>query len=285
MLNLCGMGAEELPVVSAQRRNTPAKARPNRPTLSYVTERIRFAEDEVGGRTKTTFTLIIPMFREADRITRSIMALHEAGLDGYELLLVDDGSNDETVNVATALLAELGLRDSSVLALHSNLGKGGAVRAGVLNATTPYVGFVDADLSLDPLEIRRALNRLHLTRGDIVVGERVVDPAMQPRLRRFASLAFRRLTDVVAPTGVRDPQCALKVFRRDVAMSLFEALETDGYSFDVEVLLRARAAGYSIDEMAVRWTHQPGSKVRPMRDSLRMMVEVRRIGRTIRPLR
>ena len=285
MLNLSGMGAEELPVVSAQRRNTPAKARPNRPTLSYVTERIRFAEDEVGGRTKTTFTLIIPMFREADRITRSIMALHEAGLDGYELLLVDDGSNDETVNVATACLAELGLRHSSVLALHSNLGKGGAVRAGVLNATTPYVGFVDADLSLDPLEIRRALNRLHLTRGDIVVGERVVDPATQPRLRRFASLVFRRLTEFVAPTGVRDPQCALKVFRRDIAVSLFEALDTDGYSFDVEVLLRARAAGYSIDEMAVRWTHQPGSKVRPVRDSLRMMVEVRRIGRTVRPLR
>lgn len=272
-------------MVSPQRRNTPSKALPSRPTPSYVTERIRLAEDEVGGRTKTTFTLIIPMFREADRIAQSLIALHEAGLDGYELLLVDDGSNDETVNVATACLAELGLRDSSVLALHSNRGKGGAVRAGILNAKTPYVGFVDADLSLDPLEIRRALNRLHLTRGDIVVGERVVDPATQPRLRRFASLVFRRLTESVAPTGVRDPQCALKIFRRDVAVALFEALDTDGYSFDVEVLLRARAAGYSIDEMAVRWTHQPGSKVRPVRDSLRMMVEVRRIGRTVRPLR
>ena len=279
------MGAEELPVVSPQRRNTPTKARPSRPTPSYVTERIRLAEDEVGGRSKSTFTLVIPMFREADRIAESLSALAEAGLDGYELVLVDDGSNDETVNVATACLAELGLRGSSVLALHSNRGKGGAVRAGILHAKTPYVGFVDADLSLDPLEIRRALNRLHLTRGDIVVGERVVDPATQPRLRRIASVAFRRLTESVAPTGVRDPQCALKVFRRDVAIALFEALDTNGYAFDVEVLLRARAAGYSIDEMAVRWTHQPGSKVRPVRDSLRMMVEVRRIGRTVRPLR
>ena len=272
-------------MVSPQRRNTPTKARPSRPTPSYVTERIRLAEDEVGGRSKSTFTLVIPMFREADRIAESLTALAEAGLDGYELVLVDDGSNDETVNVATACLAELGLRESSVLALHSNRGKGGAVRAGILYAKTPYVGFVDADLSLDPLEIRRALNRLHLTRGDIVVGERVVDPATQPRLRRIASVVFRRLTESVAPTGVRDPQCALKIFRRDVAIALFEALDTKGYAFDVEVLLRARAAGYSIDEMAVRWTHQPGSKVRPVRDSLRMMVEVRRIGRTVRPLR
>ncbi len=250
-----------------------------------MAERIRLAEHEVGGPVKTTFTLVVPMFREADRIARSLVALNEAGLDGIALVLVDDGSSDNTVAVATACIAELGLRDASVLALPANLGKGGAVRAGILEATTPYVGFVDADLSLDPLEIRRALNRLHLTRGDIVVGERVIDPETQPRLRRLASLAFRRLTDTLAPTGVRDPQCALKVFRRDVAFALFDALDTDGYSFDVEVLLRARSAGYTIDEMAVRWTHQPGSKVHPVRDSLRMMGEVRRIGRNLRPSR
>ena len=281
-LNPVQPSAEELPVVSPQRRNASAKARPNRPTPSFVAERIRLAEHEVGGPVKATFTLIVPMFREADRIARSLIALHEAGLDGIELVLVDDGSDDETVNVANACIAELGLRDASVVELPANLGKGGAVRAGILEAKTPYVGFVDADLSLDPFEIRRALNRLHLTRGDIVVGERVVDPETQPRLRRMASIMFRRLTDVLAPTGVRDPQCALKLFRRDVALALFEALDTDGYSFDVEVLLRARAAGYAIDEMAIRWTHQPGSKVRPVRDSLRMILEVRRIGRNQR---
>ena len=272
-------------MVSPQRRNASAKARPKRPTPSFVAERIRIAENEVGGPVKTTFTLVVPMFREADRIARSLEALNEAGLDGIELVLVDDGSTDETVAVANACIAELGLRNASVLALPENLGKGGAVRAGILEARTPYVGFVDADLSLDPMEIRRALNRLHLTRGDIVVGERVVDPATQPRLRRIASIAFRRLTDSLAPTGVRDPQCALKVFRRDVAYALFDALDTDGYSFDVEILLRARSAGYTVDEMAVRWTHQPGSKVRPIRDSLRMLSEVRRIGRNLRPSR
>lgn len=281
-LNLTIGFAEEEPVVSRERRIPPARTRPARPAHAYIRERIRLAEDEIGAPQKPTFTLVIPMFREAERIVSSLHALNDAGLDGIELVLVDDGSNDETVNVATACIAELGIRNSSVLALHSNRGKGGAVRAGVLVSSTPYVGFVDADLSLDPLEIRRALNRLHLTRGDIVVGERVVDPATQPRMRRIASVAFRRLTDVVAPTGVRDPQCALKVFRRDVAFALFEALDTDGYSFDVEVLLRARAAGYGIEEMAVRWTHQPGSKVNPIRDSIRMLFEVRRIGRRIR---
>lgn len=287
-LNPVRVHAEEVSVVSPQRRNASSKPRPQRPqrpTPSFVAERIRLAEHEVGGPVKPMLTLVVPMFREADRIARSLIALQDAGLDGIELLLVDDGSTDDTVAVANACIAELDLRDASVLALAANVGKGGAVRAGILEARTPYVGFVDADLSLDPLEIRRALNRLHLTRGDIVVGERIIDPQTQPRLRRIASLVFRRLTDSFAPTGVRDPQCALKVFRRDVAFALFDALDTDGYSFDVEVLLRARSAGYTIDEMAVRWTHQPGSKVHPIRDSFRMLGEVRRIGRNLRPSR
>jgi dolichyl-phosphate beta-glucosyltransferase len=222
------------------------------------------------------------MFNEAVRIERSLLALEQAGLDGIRLILVDDGSSDATVVVAETCIARLGIVDASVLRLGANAGKGAAVRAGVLASNTPYVGFVDADLSLDPLEIRRALNRLHLTRGDIVVGERLVDPSVQPRLRRVASVVFRRVTELLAPTGVRDPQCALKFFRADVASTLFGHLETDGFAFDVEVLLRARQAGYVVDEMTVRWTHQPGSKVDPVRDSLRMFGELRRIGRRIK---
>lgn len=270
-------------VVSPQRRNASARLRPERPTAAYVRDRLRVAEDELVPSSLPRLTLVVPMFDEAARIEGSLQALAEAGLDAIRLVLVDDGSSDATVAVAQSCIARLGLTDASVLALPANAGKGAAVRAGVLSATTPYVGFVDADLSLDPLEIRRALNRLHLTKGDMVVGERLVDPSVQPRVRRAASVVFRRVTDLLAPTGVRDPQCALKIFRADVATALFGALETDGFAFDVEVLLRARRAGYLVDEMAIRWTHQPGSKVDPVRESLRMLGQVRRIGRRVKP--
>ncbi len=281
-LNLLAPSAEVLVVVSPQRRNASARPRPARPTAAYVRDRLRIAEDELVPSTLPRLTLVVPMFNEEARIERSLLALEEAGLDGIRLVLVDDGSSDRTAAVAEACISRLGLPDASVLRLAVNSGKGAAVRAGVLASTSPYVGFVDADLSLDPLEIRRALNRLHLTRGDIVVGERLVDPAVQPRLRRVASVVFRRITEMLAPTGVRDPQCALKFFRSDVATAVFSSLETDGFAFDVEVLLRARQAGYAVDEMAIRWTHQPGSKVDPVRDSFRMLGELRRIGRRIK---
>lgn len=248
-----------------------------------VSERLRVAEAELENEAGPTLTLVIPMFCEELRIERSLELLAGAGLDGVRLLLVDDGSLDSTVAVARASIARLDLPDASVLALPANVGKGGAVRAGVLAATTPFVGFVDADLSLDPHVIHQALVRLQTTRGDVVIGERIVDALFQPRLRRLASLSFRRLTRALAPTGVRDPQCALKLFRSDLAHSLFEPLLTNGFSFDVEILLRARQRGAAIDEMAIRWTHQPGSKVSPVADSLRMMAEVRRIRREVGP--
>lgn len=219
------------------------------------------------------------MFRESARIISTLEQLNAAGLADIRLVLVDDGSSDDTVAVATKCIERLAIADASVVALPRNVGKGGAVRAGMLGATTPFVGFVDADLSLDPVEIRRALTRIQTTHGDVVVGERVVDSSVQPRLRRLASLAFRRLSSALAPTGVRDPQCALKIFRLDLAKEFFNPLLTNGFSFDVEVLLRARLAGATIDEIAIRWTHQPGSKVSPVVDSLRMIGEVRRIAK------
>lgn len=281
-LNQGRQSVEGMFVVSPQRRNAFARPRPERPTAAYVSDRLRLAEDELVPHSLPRLTLVVPMFDEASRIEGSLRALYDAGLDGIRLVLVDDGSSDDTVAVAQSCITQFGLTDSSVLALSTNAGKGAAVRAGVLSATTPYVGFVDADLSLDPLEIRRALNRLHLTKGDLVVGERLVDPSVQPRVRRVASVIFRRVTDMIAPTGVRDPQCALKLFRADVATSLFGALVTNGFAFDVEILMRARRAGYNIDEMAIRWTHQPGSKVDPVRESLRMLRQVRRIGRQVK---
>ena len=259
----------------------PQTSAPRTHISSAVSQRIRLAEAELTTEVAPALTLVVPMFAEELRIERSLELLAAAGLDGVRLVLVDDGSPDATVSVARAAITRLGLVDASVLVLPRNVGKGGAVRAGVMTATTPFVGFIDADLSLEPQVIRQALVRLQTTGGDVVIGERLVDSQHQPRLRRLASLSFRRLTMSLAPTGVRDPQCALKLFRSELAHSLFEPLLTSGFSFDVEILLRARQCGAAIDEIAIRWTHQPGSKVSPIADSLRMVGEVRRIRREL----
>lgn len=223
-------------------------------------------------RPEPVLTLVVPMYREEARIAATIRTLADSALaDGtVTFLFVDDGSPDATADVAEAAITAHGLRPARVLRLARNVGKGGAVRAGVLAADTDTVGFVDADLSLDPSVVRSALQRLQRTGVDAVVGRRVVDRAEQPLLRLVASVVFRWFTAALAPTGVRDTQCAMKLFRIGPARALFEGLTTEGFAFDVEVLLRARRAGMVVDEVPVAWTHQDGSSVDPLAEAFRM---------------
>jgi dolichyl-phosphate beta-glucosyltransferase len=159
------------------------------------------------------------------------------------------------------------------------VGKGGAVKAGMSAARGRYLGYLDADLSLDPADVSRALARIETTGVDLVVGERVVDSSRQPRLRRFASGVFRRLAEGISGVSLADPQCAMKIFRADVAAELFGALTVNGFAFDVEVLARAVRKNYQVEEMKIRWQHQPGSKVNPVTDGFRMYTELLRIRR------
>lgn len=228
-------------------------------------------------------TIIIPMFRESTRIAQTVKTLASSPLnrDDIAFVFVDDGSCDDTADVTWRSIAEEGLRNASVQSLATNLGKGGAVKAGMSIAKGRYLGFVDADLSLDPADVSRALARVASTGAHIVVGERVVNPLHQPKLRRLFSTVFRRLVWGLSGLQIADPQCALKIFRADAAAVLFGALTTNGFAFDVEVLTRAVQRGYRIEEMKIRWEHQPGSKVNPVSDGMRMYRELLRIRRIL----
>ena len=236
------------------------------------------------GRTHPELSIVIPMFRESDRISRTIAVLAASSLHrpDVEFLFIDDGSGDATSSVTYRSIETHGLQRARVISLSQNIGKGGAVRAGVLSATGAVIGFLDADLSLDPAQVHRAWARLEATKGDVIVGHRRVDPSKQPKLRRIASLAFRSLVTRVAPTGVRDTQCAMKLFRAPVAWALFESLTVSGFAFDVEVLLRARRLGVEIDEVSIDWEHQPGSRLNTATASAQMMRQIVQIRRSLR---
>jgi dolichyl-phosphate beta-glucosyltransferase len=229
-------------------------------------------------------TIVIPMYRESERIAQTIATLAASPLNrpGVAFLFVDDGSGDNTAEVATAAIAAETLRSATVKSLPLNVGKGGAVRAGMSMAKGRYLGYLDADLSLDPADVSRALARIETTGADMVIGERVVDMQRQPKLRRVASGMFRKLASGVSGLDLVDPQCAMKIFRADAAVSLFGALTTDGFAFDVELLARAAKQNYRVEAMKIRWQHQPGSKVNPVTDSVRMYRELLRIRRTLR---
>jgi dolichyl-phosphate beta-glucosyltransferase len=232
------------------------------------------------------WSVVIPAFNEAHRLPRyldEIVAYFEGRGEGYEVIVVDDGSTDDTA----ARVEWVSRTHSSVRLLKSarNRGKGAAVRAGMLAARGHYRLFADADGATRISELKR-LEPLLGGVADIVIASRARPDAGVSVVALPHRVAAGRLFNwIVARLGlpdVSDSQCGFKAFTARAADDLFGRLQTQGFGFDVELLLLARAAGYRIAETAVNWTDQPGSKVGVLKDGPRMLWQIlkarRRIG-------
>jgi dolichyl-phosphate beta-glucosyltransferase len=162
-----------------------------------------------------------------------------------------------------------------LLPLGRNRGKGAAVRAGMLAAAGNTRLFTDADGATPIAELKR-LEPALAGGADVVVGSRVLlDPAVAVHTRRHRVAAGRLFNWLVARLGLRsvvDSQCGFKLFTAGAAAALFGALETTGFAFDVELLLRAQAAGYRVVEVPVNWADQEGSKVSVLRSGPGMLL-------------
>jgi dolichyl-phosphate beta-glucosyltransferase len=211
-------------------------------------------------------SVIIPAYNEARRLAPhagSVLAYLRAHYPSFELIVVDDGSNDGTAEVVRAALA--GEPRARLLAYRPNRGKGYAIRSGVLASRGATVVFLDADMSTPIDEIPAALERL--AQADIVIGSRDLPSSdirgQQPFYRRLASEIFKWLRYlVVGLWRISDTQCGFKAYRGPLARQLFALARVDRFMFDVEILYLAERAGLRIVEMPVLWTDSPGSTVR-----------------------
>jgi dolichyl-phosphate beta-glucosyltransferase len=224
------------------------------------------------------WSVVIPAYNEAERLPPyldRIVAYLGGRREPYEVLVVDDGSRDATSEVARAL----GRHHPEVKALRreTNQGKGAAVRRGMLAAAGELRLFADADGATPIGELAR-LERALEAGADVAIGSRALgDPGVAVVTRRHRALAgqvFNRLVRRLGLTGIADSQCGFKAFRAAVAEDLFGRLRTMGFGFDVEILLRARAAGYRIVEVPVNWVDQAGSKVAVLTDGPRMVWQI-----------
>lgn len=225
-------------------------------------------------------TVVVPAYNESDRIGDTVDAIDqelaraiEAG--DYEILVVDDGSTDDTVERA----AQAGAR---VLAQPDNRGKGASVRAGVLAARGRAVLFTDADLAYPPPMLVRILGEVE-DGWDMVVGSRrhqeTATLADRPRIRELGGSVVNRLTHLVLLGHFRDTQCGLKGFRGDVARALFERTRIDGFAFDVELFLMAEQDHLSLQVVPVAVQNRAGSSVSVVGDGLALLADLFRIRR------
>lgn len=225
-------------------------------------------------------SVVIPAYCEGPLIGPTVRQIAEAveaeiGADDYEILVVDDGSTDDTVTRAI----EAGAR---VHQLPENQGKGGAVRAGVLAARGRAVIFTDADLAYTPDLVLTVLG--HVEDGwDVVVGSRRHDDTntlvRARRIRELGGRVINLLTHIVLLGNFHDTQCGLKGFRGDVARTIFERTRVDGFAFDVEIFLIAEQDRLSLTEVPVSVTNRAGSSVSILRDSTAVVSDLFRIRR------
>ena len=226
-------------------------------------------------------SIVIPAYNEAKRIAPSLDKIADylsAQKYTYEALVVDDGSTDGTAEVCRAIASSHPWLE--VLRYPVNRGKGHAVRAGVLAVGGEHVLICDADLAT-PIEELDGFWRFFEEGADIVIASRPLRGShlvkQQPLYRKFAGRFFNLLVRAVAVHGIHDTQCGFKLFRRKAARTIFPLCSLNDFGFDIEVLHVAQRIGFRIREAPVHWYHRPGSKVRLLRDGLRMLLDLFRI--------
>lgn len=222
-------------------------------------------------------SIIIPSFNEEKRLPRALDRLHEyfsasgRSGDAIEIVVVDDGSADGTVRIATEWARQwpsIRLVSNGV-----NRGKGYSVRHGMLEARGRIALFTDADLS-SPIEESEKLLAAIRAGNDVAIGSRALDRSLiavhQSRLRELAGMIFNAFVRLFTGLPFLDTQCGFKAFVREPSRIVFEQQRIEGFGFDPEILFLAQRHGLRTLEVPVRWAHDPATKVHVLYDSLRM---------------
>jgi glycosyltransferase involved in cell wall biosynthesis len=222
-------------------------------------------------------SVIIPAYNEAKRIGASLAKIEEylsSRRFSAELIVVDDGSTDDTMELLAREADHYGCLQ--VLRNERNRGKGFSVRRGVLAAQGALVLFTDADLSAPIGEADKLIEVLEQEKADAVVGSRAINRKLigirQPWFRDLGGRFFNLLVRLFTGLGIKDTQCGLKLFRLESTRPAFELQRTEGFGFDPELLFLIHRSGGKIMEVPVRWNNDPASKVHFLRDSARMVL-------------
>jgi dolichyl-phosphate beta-glucosyltransferase len=222
-------------------------------------------------------SLVVPAYNEADRLPPSLQRMREhldAVPEEYEVIVVDDGSRDATSAVVEGVAADW--PQLRLLRLERNQGKGAATRAGMLSVRGEHRAFSDADLSTPLEELPKLRSRLggdcHVAIASRAGGAEI--EVHQALRRELMGKTYNVLLRMLVLPGIHDSQCGFKVFTDTAARACFEPLKTMRFGFDAEVLLRARRRGWKIAEVPVRWRHVEASRVHPLRDASRMLLDL-----------
>jgi len=221
----------------------------------------------------TLVSIIVPLYNEEKRckaFLSDLMAFSK-NVKSYEIIFVNDGSADQTLNMIHAVAKKN--KQVRIISYSRNKGKGHAVRQGVLASKGEKIIFIDADGSTHPGEITGMLKSLDSY--DVVVGTRSSSHSkvVQPFLRKFIGVSFNIYVNLLFAIRIQDTLCGFKGFKRSAALTLFQNLKSERWLFDVELFYKIRKRKLSLYQQPITWVHRKGSKFRIF-DPLKMAFEL-----------
>jgi glycosyltransferase involved in cell wall biosynthesis len=220
-------------------------------------------------------SIVVPAYNEGRRIRSTLEKLcHFRESESYsiELIVVDDGSTDQTVEIVSEFPGIRLVRNDR------NHGKGFTVRHGVLEARGELILTTDVDLSAPIEELEKLLSALKSSGADAAAGSRALKRELigihQPWFRDRAGRFFNLLVRVFTGLRLHDTQCGFKLFRQSSTRRAFEMMRVEGFGFDPELLFLIEKQGGKVVEVPVRWNDNPATKIRFLRDSTRMFLDL-----------
>lgn len=227
------------------------------------------------------YSIVVPAYNEQARIGATLEQILDhlrAQQWNAEIVVVDDGSRDDTLEVLTRFSREH--PQVRVLQNPGNQGKGYAVRNGMMNARGEILLFTDADLSSPISEASKLFTALEQG-ADVAIGSRWLDPSLQFQRQSLKRQALSRLYNIflrmVLLFPYRDTQCGFKAFTRHAAEMIFPQQRITRWGFDPEILFLAHRRGLKVAEVPVRWGHDERSKIHPVRDGMRMAMDTLKV--------
>lgn len=226
-------------------------------------------------------SIVVPAFNEARRLPATLGRIFafladRTDLQPVEIVVVDDGSRDDTAALAEAMAAPAGI-EVRVFRLGENRGKGAAVRTGMAASCGRWVLLTDADLAA-PIE---DIDLLLASGAPFAVGSRALRRELiarrQPLPRDLLGRVYNLWLRMLGLTSLADTQCGFKLVDGTLARRLAGRQRLDGFAFDVELLARAEREGAHVTEIPVHWSHVEESRVRPLRHGLRMVADAWRL--------
>jgi len=228
-----------------------------------------------------TYSIIIPAYNEGARLDATLSkVLRYVAQQKWdaEVIVVNDGSQDNTIEIVRDHIQ----KNSTLHLIENpgNRGKGYSVRNGMMNALGEVLLFSDADLS-SPIEEAPKLLAAIEQGADIAIGSRWMQSELQtqrqPLYRQLFGRIFNLMLRLILGLQFKDTQCGFKAFSRRAAQAIFSQQKIERWGFDPELLYLAKKYGFKVVEVPVAWAHSAGTRISPLRDGTRMLVEMLKI--------